>query len=217
MNGNIVVFGGSGGLGKPLCEQLVSLYPDVIVHPVSSKDVNITDEESIKAYLGLNKPAVVINLAIVNVDGLLHKRDAESLKKQLDVSVTGSVNIFRHAIPFMRENNYGRLIYISSILSRKPIMGTSIYSASKAFNDNLIRTVALENAKYHVTANSIQLGYFEGGLTERVPEPIIKQVMEQIPLKRLGRIDELANAIKFIIDTEYVTGGNLTMAGGLEC
>jgi 3-oxoacyl-[acyl-carrier protein] reductase len=96
-------------------------------------------------------------------------------------------------------------------------MGTSIYSASKAFNDNLVKTIALENAKYHITSNSIQLGYFDGGLTNKVPESIMKQVMEQIPLKRLGAVEELLRAVKFLIETEYVTGSNLTMAGGLEC
>lgn len=213
---NMIIFGGSGGLGKPLTEKM-KVFSSWPVISVSSKDVDITDSEAVEAFMKEHSPAVVINMAVRNIDGMLHKRDTVSIEDQLKISVQGNINVFRAAIPYMRANTWGRLIFISSILSRKPIMGTSIYSASKAFNDNLVKTVALENAKYHITANSIQLGYFEGGLTERVPEPVIKQVMEQIPLKRLGTSDELYKAIIFLINTEYVTGSNLTMAGGLEC
>jgi NAD(P)-dependent dehydrogenase (short-subunit alcohol dehydrogenase family) len=116
----------------------------------------------------------------------------------------------------MREKKFGRVIYISSVLSKNPIRGTGIYSASKAFCDNLIKTYSLENSKYGITANSIQLGYFDGGLTEKVPTEILDGVLKSIPLKRLGDVSEMSKLIKTIIDVEYINGTNLSITGGYE-
>ena len=116
----------------------------------------------------------------------------------------------------MRNKKYGRIIYISSVLSKKPIRGTGIYSASKAFCDNLIKTYSLENSKYGITSNSMQLGYFEGGLTDKVPSNILEGVLSKISLKRLGNAVEIAELIKTIIKTEYINGTNISITGGYE-
>ncbi len=74
----------------------------------------------------------------------------------------------------------------------------------------------MENSKYGITSNSIQLGYFEGGLTEKVPEEILNNVLKSISLKRLGKVSEMSNLIKTIIDTEYINGTNISITGGYE-
>jgi 3-oxoacyl-[acyl-carrier protein] reductase len=116
----------------------------------------------------------------------------------------------------MREKKFGRVIYISSVLSKNPIRGTGIYSASKSFCDNLIRTYSLENSKYGITSNSIQLGYFDGGLTEKVPQEVLSNVLKMIPLKRLGMVSEMSNLVSTIIETEYINGTNLSITGAYE-
>jgi 3-oxoacyl-[acyl-carrier protein] reductase len=116
----------------------------------------------------------------------------------------------------MRDRGFGRVIYISSVLSKKPIRGTGIYSASKAFCDSIIKTYSLENSKYGVTSNSIQLGYFEGGLTEKVPTDILQNVKNSISLKRLGRVEEMSKLVKTIIETEYINGTMVSITGGYE-
>jgi 3-oxoacyl-[acyl-carrier protein] reductase len=126
------------------------------------------------------------------------------------------LNVLRHSTIKLREKGYGRIIYISSVLSKNPIRGTGLYSASKSFCDNLIKTYSLENSKYGITSNSIQLGYFEGGLTDKVPIDILQNVKNSISLKRLGKVEEMSNLIKTIIETEYINGTNISITGGYE-
>ena len=83
-------------------------------------------------------------------------------------------------------------------------------------NANIIKTYSLENSKYGITSNSIQLGYFDGGLTEKVPDNILQSVKNNIPLKRLGTVEEMTELIKTIIKTEYINGTNISITGGYE-
>jgi len=97
------------------------------------------------------------------------------------------------------------------------MMGTGLYGAGKAFVDHLVQTAALENARHGITVNSIRMGYFDAGLTHRVPERVLSDAMYRIPLQRLGRMEELASAVRFLYENEYVTGTSLDLTGGLSC
>lgn len=209
----IILFGGTGGLGSQLVEHL---NKDFMCSSVGSKICDVTNELEVKKYLDNTEFDVIIYLSVKNIDGLIHRQTLNNVTEQLNVNLNGFLNVLRHSTDKMRENGYGRIIYISSVLSKKPIRGTGIYSASKAFCDSLVRTYSLENSKYGITANSIQLGYFDGGLTERVPQEILNDVLKKIPLKRLGEIGEMSNLIKTIIDTEYINGTNISITGGYE-
>ena len=88
-----------------------------------------------------------------------------------------------------------------------------IYSSCKSFIDRLIKNVSLENVKHGVTANTIQLGYFDGGMTYKIPQEHIESIKKTIGLQRFGKIEELVKTIDYLIDTEYVTGINLKMDG----
>ena len=213
--GKLVIFGGSGGLGKPLSDKLKSDY-DVI--SLSSKDVDVTNFYDVKNFFRFEKDVdIVINFSGYNHNIILHKysNDVEA-KKQIEVNILGSLNIISSCLPHMRENGYGRIILTSSILSSKPAFGTAVYSGCKAFIDNLIKTCTVENLSKGVTCNSLQLGYMDGGLTHEVPEPFRTQVKNSIPLKRWGKISEIENAVRYLINTEYVSGSSLKINGGLD-
>ncbi len=209
----ILLIGGTGGLGNQLINELKDTHTCL---SVGSKLCDVTNENNVKEFFSQNDFDVIIYLSVKNIDGLIHKHSSESISEQLDVNLKGFLNVLRYCTDKMRENKYGRIIYISSVLSKKPIRGTGIYSASKAFCDNLIKTYSLENSKYGITSNSIQLGYFEGGLTEKVPDEILNNVLKSISLKRLGKVSEMSNLIKTIIDTEYINGTNISITGGYE-
>lgn len=209
----VLLFGGTGGLGKQLIKEISNEYECI---SVGTKECNVTDESNVKEIIELHNPNIIIYLSAKNIDGLLHKQTNELIKSQLDVNINGFLNVLRYSTNLMRDSKYGRIIYISSVLSKSPIRGTGIYSASKAFCDNLIKTYSLENSKYGITANSIQLGYFEGGLTDRVPSEILDGVLSNIPLKRLGKVSEMAELVKTIINTEYINGTNISITGGYE-
>ena len=209
----LLLVGGTGGLGVQLMDSLKETYECT---SIGSKICDVTNEEKVKEFFSNNSFDIIIYLSVKNIDGLIHKQKFSNITEQLNVNVVGFLNVLRYSTDSMREKNYGRVIYISSILSKNPIRGTGIYSASKAFCDNLIKTYSLENSKYGITSNSIQLGYFEGGLTNKVPEEILTNVLKTIPLKRLGKINEMSNLIKTIIETEYINGTNILITGGHE-
>lgn len=209
----ILLFGGTGGLGSQLVNLLSKEYECV---SIGSKICDVTNDNSVKEFINKTDFDIIIYLSVKNIDGLIHKQTLDNVTKQLDVNLNGFINVIRHSTEKMRANKFGRIIYISSVLSKNPIRGTGIYSASKAFCDNLIKTYSLENSKYGITANSIQLGYFDGGLTERVPEDVLSNVLKSIPLKRLGYVSEMSNVIKTIIETEYINGTNISITGGYE-
>ena len=94
-------------------------------------------------------------------------------------------------------------------------MGTSVYAASKAYYENLVKTIALENASKGITANCIQLGYMDGGLTYTLPPEFIEKTVAQIPAKRLGTSKEIAQTIDFLINNPYVNGTTIHLTGGL--
>ena len=214
--GKLVVFGGSGGLGSKL---VGGLNKDYDVMSLSSKDVDVTNFDEVKDFFSNNKVESVLNLSGYNHNMILHKYTKDKsieVKKQIEINIEGNLNILANCLPSMRENKYGRIILISSILSSKPVVGTSVYSGCKAFIDNLAKTCTVENIRYGVTCNSIQLGYFDGGMTYEIPESIRDTFKKNIPLKRWGKIIELENTIRYLINTEYVSGFNMKINGGLD-
>jgi len=212
----VVVFGGSGGLGSKVVEILKDVYD---VMSLSSKDVDVSDYDAVETFFKTNQPEIVINLTGINFDVFVHKINQSNLNnvdKQIDINIKGTINIISNCLKYMRENEFGRIITISSVLAEKPVISTSVYSGCKGFIDSFVKTVALENASKNISCNSIQLGYFDGGLTYKIPETFREQVLNTIPAKRWGSIHELTNLIEFLINTPYVTGTNIKINGGID-
>jgi NAD(P)-dependent dehydrogenase (short-subunit alcohol dehydrogenase family) len=212
----VVIFGGSGGLGSKVVETLKDVY-DVI--SLSSKDVDVSNYDAVETFFKTNQPEIVINLTGVNFDMFIHKINQSSLTnidKQIDINIKGTINVISNCLKYMRENEFGRIITISSVLAEKPVISTGVYSGCKGFIDSFVKTVALENASKNISCNSIQLGYFDGGLTYKIPETFREQVLNTIPAKRWGNIQELTNLIEFLINTPYVTGTNIKINGGID-
>lgn len=211
---NCMLVGGTGGLGSQIETSFRDTKYNIIA--LSSKQCDITDPVSIKNVLNTYKPNIVVNLAAVSIDGLISDYKESDLEKSVGVNVIGSFNLIKETSNYWKDNNIkGKFIYISSVLSQKPVKGAGCYSASKAFNDNLIKVAAQENARYGSTWNSILLGYFEGGLCDKLPDNIKEATLKNIPLRRFGKIDELVSTIKFLSETTYCNGSVLKLDGGL--
>ena len=209
----IALFGASGGLGvklAPLLERKFNLIK------LSSKDLDVRDYDSLNKFFSQNKIDIVINMSGYNFDNFIHKLEGESkVKDMLDINIMGNINILSCCLPGMRERKYGRIILFSSILAKNVVLGTSLYSGSKAFIDNLVKTTSAENISKGVTCNSLQLGYFDGGMCHRLPKNFAENIKQSIGLNRWGSIEELYKTINFLIDVEYITGQNINISGGL--
>ena len=211
----VVIFGATGGLGNLISKKLT----DYDIINLGSSDLDITNYDQVNEFFKSNPVDIVINFAGVNFDKFAHKLTPDNkdiINKQIDVNIKGTINIVTSCLPQMREKNYGRIILISSVLAEKPVVSTSIYSGCKGFLDSFAKTIGLENANKNISCNTIQLGYFDGGMTYKIPEQIRNSILESIPTKRWGSIDELENTVRYLINTPYVNGINLKINGGID-
>ena len=211
----LIVFGGTGGLGQKLIPFLEKKYN---VISVGSKDVDITSFSEVQKYFNDKDFDIVLNMSGSKYDVFLSKikeSDQEDINKMIDVNIKGNINIVSSCLPKMIEKKYGRIISISSVFSELNVPKNSIYCASKAFVDRFISNANKENVKFGITCNTIQLGYWDGGMCYRVDEKYQEMAKEKIGLKRWGKIEELHNTIDYIIENEYVSGTNLRIDGGL--
>ena len=212
----IALFGGTGGLGSQLALLLSKTYKVVIL---GSRSVDVTNYYDVEAFFYDNEIDIVINLSGYSYDSFLHKySDLTYLEidKQLDINIRGTINVTTCALPQMRERQYGRIILLSSILAEHPVVSTSIYAGCKGFVDSFVKTVSIENATKNISCNSLQLGYFDGGLTHRIQESLKTAILNNIPTKRWGSVEELYNTIEYLVNTPYITGQNINISGGLS-
>ncbi len=213
----VLIVGGSGGVGQDLLKELNNrdLKYDIVF--TSRKELNLEDGyPTIEKFIKDTDPDVVVNLACISRDSLLKDIKNEDAVKQIDVNVYGNLALMQAFTNHCKDSKKpGKYIYISSILSSRPVAGAGIYSATKAFNDHIIQVAAMENARYGITFNSIQLGYFGAGLCERLSPELQEAVIKQIPLRRWGNPGELVNLLEYFIHTEYATGSVVKLSGGL--
>lgn len=224
---DIVITGASNGIGKYLSEYFHSTINTVhgICH--SSNDsllpkVDISDYKQVDFWIRslqssghLKGNIVLINCAGISYNSFAHKSDAEKWKKVIDVNLTGTFNVIRCLLPIMRENNYGRIINLSSVVAQKGAVGTSAYAASKAALWGLSKSIAVENAPKNITINSLNLGYFDIGMIRDVPSDLQEKIKSNIPIGKFGDKKEIVNAIDMLIKSSYMTGSEIDINGGL--
>lgn len=211
----IALFGGTGGLGSQVQPLLKTNYNII---SIGSKDVDVTNYQVVKDFFDNNDIDIVINLSGYNHDCFIHKYNESNIheiSKQLNINIIGTVNIVSCCLSKMREKQFGRIILTSSVLADHPVISTAIYAGCKGFIDSLTKTVAIENAGKNINCNSLQLGYFDGGLTYKIPESFRDEIKNNIPSKRWGSIEELYNTVVYLIETSYITGQNINISGGI--
>ncbi|MBW0152460.1 MAG: beta-ketoacyl-ACP reductase [Phenylobacterium sp.] len=159
---------------------------------------------------------VLVNNAGITRDGFFHKMDAEQWSEVIRVNMDSLFNMTRQVIEGMRERGWGRIINISSINGQKGQVGQTNYSAAKAGMIGFSKALALENARKGVTVNCIAPGYIDTEMVTAVPEEVLKGIIGQIPVGRLGRGEEIADMVAFLAGEHagYVTGSTLSLNGG---
>lgn len=159
---------------------------------------------------------VLINNAGIHDDNVLWNMSDEAWNRVVSVNLTGTFNCMRAAIKYMRKQNYGRIVNISSVVGQVGISGTSNYSASKSGIFGLTKTVAREVARKEITVNVLALGYFNSGMFNRLSKPIQEQIIQQIPMKRIGTMQEVVDTVLFLCSKSagYITGQIIHLNGG---
>lgn len=210
---NAVIFGGTGGLGTQLAPLLSPVWD---VWSVGRADVDIQSADAVLAYLKDVQPHMVVNMVAFNTDTTIQRMIEQQLNPMLDTNVRGSTNILNATVRYFRESGRrGCYTYVSSILAERPVRGAGLYSASKAFQESLTCTAAMENARAGLRCNNVRLGYFKGGLTDKLPTDLQQSLTDKIPLGVLGDVKYLAQTLQYLYTNEYMTGATLRLDGGM--
>jgi acetoacetyl-CoA reductase len=159
---------------------------------------------------------VLVNNAGISRDAMFQKMSHQQWSEVIRTNLDSVFNMTRPVINGMRERNFGRVINISSINGQKGQLGLSNYCAAKAGMIGLTRALALENARKGVTVNAVAPGYIATELLSGVSEEVMKSIVGQIPVGRLGQPDEVARCVAFLAADEasWITGSTLTINGG---
>lgn len=230
----ILIIGSSGGLGKEISSYFNKHDYNLALHYFKNKpekinercklyQADITDENQIQSLVNdvvkdFGRIDVLINNAGVSTSEMSWKTELSNWNNTLAVNLTGPFLVSKHVLPFMRQQNSGRIIFMSSVVAQMGFIGTSAYTASKAALIGLVKTLAKENASKGITINAIAPGYFNAGMINDVTPEIQLELIKQIPVGKLGNPIEIAKLIEYLMDenSSYITGQTISINGGLE-
>jgi acetoacetyl-CoA reductase len=147
---------------------------------------------------------------------MLQKMTHEQWEQVIRTNLDSLFNMTRPIINNMRERGFGRIVNISSINGQKGQLGLANYCSAKAGVIGFTRALALESARKGITVNAIAPGYVNTELLSGVSEDVMKAIVGQIPVGRLGEADEVARCVVFLAADEagWITGSTLTINGG---
>jgi acetoacetyl-CoA reductase len=161
---------------------------------------------------------VLINNAGITQDSRVERMTDSKWVDVLSTNIGGCFNMSRAVFGSMRQQKFGRLVHLSSVVSKIGGIGISNYIASKSAIEGLSRALACEGAPYGITSNVVAPGYCDAGMIDTIPKPIVERLQQSIPIGRLGRPDEVAHAVSYLAHdlAGFVTGITLPVNGGMH-
>lgn len=161
---------------------------------------------------------VLVNNAGITRDTVLHRMTPEQWQEVIQTNLTGCFNMCRLVIDSMRERGFGRIVNISSINGQAGQFGQVNYSAAKSGMLGLTKALAQEGAKKGITVNTVAPGYIDTEMVRAVPEKVLEKIIAGIPVGRLGRADDIARCVLFLVadDADFITGSTISANGGQD-
>ncbi len=160
--------------------------------------------------------SILINNAGITQDSMMHKMQPEQWNQVININLTSCFNMARNVIENMRNENFGRIVNISSVNAQSGQVGQTNYSASKAGIIGFTKALAKESAPKGITVNCIAPGYIDTDMMKNIPQKILDEIINQVPVKRLGLPQEIARTILFLVDDNagFITGETISVNGG---
>jgi NAD(P)-dependent dehydrogenase (short-subunit alcohol dehydrogenase family) len=229
----ILLTGASGGLGKQLTKWFLEKDYNLILQYHSGKielesenvlcvkcDLSDAVQLDNLIHLGIQKFGkidVLINNAGISKSAISWKMDLATWRETMAINLDAPFLLSQGVIPGMRQANYGKIINISSVVAQTGAIGTAAYTASKAGLIGLTKTLAKELATNNITVNALALGYFDTGMIRDVPESRREEIIETIPMRKLGDPKTVFAAIEWILadESNYITGQVIHLNGGI--
>ena len=160
----------------------------------------------------------LVNNAGITVDKTVRKMTVDDWRNVLDVNLFGAFCMTKAVLEHMIERGSGRIVNISSVIGETGNVGQANYAASKAGLFGFTKSLALEMARRGITVNVVAPGFIATEMVGQMPESALQAVVEKIPQRRLGRPEEVARVVQFLLedDSSYITGAVYTINGGLD-
>lgn len=239
LNGKVaLVTGGSRGIGAAVARKLASLGADIAVAYAGNRDAaeavcqecrdnfgvkaqayqcDVADFAAVKEIVAQIKADfgtvhILVNNAGVTRDGLIAMMKEEDFDQVVNTNLKGAFNMIRHCSGLFIRNRGGSIINISSASGVMGNAGQANYSASKAGIIGLTKSVARELAARGVTCNAVAPGFIATDMTKGLEDA---PLANSIPLGRMGKPEDVADAVAFLACAEYVTGVVLHVDGGI--
>ena len=237
-NKNIIVTGASGGIGNSIVEKLVDSGANVLATGTRTekleelknrfKDIkiltfDISEHNKIEEFinnstdeLGGNLDAIVNNAGITK-DNLGIRMSIEEWSKVIDVNLTSTFLMSKFSIKKMLKNKSGKIINITSVVAHTGNVGQANYTASKAGIIAMSKSLAIEYAKKNININCISPGFIETAMTDKIDERFKETIIAKIPSNRLGKPEDIANAVIFLTSDQsnYINGETIHVNGGM--
>jgi len=241
-NKTAVVTGASRGIGRAVAIKLASEGANIILNYRSSiksveevmAEINALGgkavavqgdvssfaeaEKIIKAAVeNFGSLDILVNNAGITKDGLLMRMKEEDFDSVIETNLKGTFNCIRHATPIMMKQRSGRIVNMSSVVGVAGNAGQVNYSASKAGVIGITKSAAKELASRGITVNAVAPGFIQTDMTDVLSDKVKEDILSGIPLKRLGRPEEIADLVSFLVSDSgsYITGQVININGGM--
>ena len=231
----VLITGASRGIGKAIAVKLKEKDFNVIGTATSKEGVQSLIEEGFMGIeLDLNQKksialfnkllvdehsdiSILVNNAGITRDNLVLRMSDDEWSDVINVHLNGTFKISKIILKFMLKKRWGRIINITSASASIGNKGQANYSAAKSGVEAFSRSLAKEVGSRAITVNAVSPGYIETDMTEGMNEEVKKNILNQIPLSRFGKAEEVAELIEFLISDEasYITGQTIHVNGGL--
>lgn len=237
-----LVTGGSRGIGRAICLALASKKANVVTcyaHGAegANETVRLCEELGVRAMAIQADVAVasdvagmidtvkeqfggidiLVNNAGITRDNLILKMNEEDFTQVIDTNLKGAFLCIKGVSKLMLKKRAGRIINISSVVGVRGNAGQVNYSASKAGIIGMTKSVAKELASRNITVNAVAPGFIETDMTAKLPEAVVNETLNSIPMKVIGNCDDVANLVAFLAsdDARYITGQVICVDGGM--
>ncbi|QIK96767.1 acetoacetyl-CoA reductase [Sphingomonas sp. HDW15A] len=231
-----IVTGGTRGIGEAISVALKDMGMKVAANYAGNDERarEFTERTGIPAYkwdvadydacqAGVAKVAadlgpvdVLVNNAGITRDSTMKRQTHQQWQEVIDTNLGGCFNMAKAVFDGMSERGFGRIVNIGSINGQAGQYGQVNYAAAKSGIHGFTKALAQEGARNNVTVNAIAPGYIDTDMVAAVPEDVLAKIVAKIPVRRLGKAEEIARGVAFLVDDNagFITGSTLSINGG---